>query len=194
MDILTYAALLNKIKNAGASDEKIAQAVNEWLEDHPEAITVNDGSISYIKLDSGLQEAIDDLDDLMTESETIKSATSADIGKALKVKSVVGGKVTEWELGLANDNETVDVTVPGTDPIITGNKNTRYICGTLSTLDFTPPAEGIVDIIFTSGSSKTILTLPNTVKMPDWFEVEANMTYEISIMDGVYGVVTSWAV
>lgn len=194
MDILTYAALLNKIKNAGASDEKIAQAVNEWLEDHPEAITVNDGSISYIKLDSGLQEAIDDLDDLMTESETIKSATSADIGKALKVKSVVSGKVTEWELGLANDNETVDVTIPGTDPIIVGNKNTRYICGTLSTLDFTPPAEGIVDIIFTSGSSKTILTLPNTVKMPDWFEVEANTTYEISIADGVYGVVTSWAV
>jgi len=85
-------------------------------------------------------------------------------------------------------------TVAGTDVSIIGTSNTRYICGTPLTLNFTPPAEGVVDIIFTSGSSKTILTLPNTVKMPDWFEVEANMTYEISIMDGVYGVVTSWAV
>ena len=88
--------------------------------------------------------------------------------------------------------KTVEIT--NTDVIITGVANTRYVCGTLSTLNFIPPAEGIVDIIFTSGSSKTILTLPNTVKMPDWFEVEANMTYEISIADGVYGVVTSWAV
>lgn len=93
-----------------------------------------------------------------------------------------------------NDVRTKQETVSGTDIAIIGVANTRYICGTLSTLDFTPPAEGIVDIIFTSGSSKTILTLPNTVKMPDWFEVEANMTYEISIADGVYGVVTSWAV
>ena len=80
------------------------------------------------------------------------------------------------------------------DAIIVGNTNTRYICGEVSTLEFTPSTKGISSIQFTSGSSKTILTLPNTVKMPDWFEVEANMTYEISIADGVYGVVTSWAV
>lgn len=95
---------------------------------------------------------------------------------------------------LIDSIRTKEETITNTDVSITGVANTRYICGTLSTLDFTPPAEGIVDIIFTSGSSKTILTLPNTVKMPDWFEVEPNMTYEISIADGVYGVVTLWAV
>lgn len=89
---------------------------------------------------------------------------------------------------------TKSVEVTGTDVIITAVSNTRYICGELSTLDFTPSVTGISDVIFTSGSSKTILTLPSTVKMPDWFEVETNMTYEISIADGVYGVVTSWAV
>lgn len=89
---------------------------------------------------------------------------------------------------------TKSVEVTGTDLNITAVSNTRYICGELSTLAFIPSATGISDVIFTSGSSKTILTLPNTVKMPDWFEVEANMTYEISIADGVYGVVTSWAV
>ena len=89
---------------------------------------------------------------------------------------------------------TKSVEVTGTDLIINAVSNTRYICGTLSTLEFTPSVTGISDVIFTSGSSKTILTLPNTVKMPDWFEVEANMIYEISIADGVYGVVTSWAI
>ena len=88
--------------------------------------------------------------------------------------------------------KTVEVT--GTDVIIEAVSNTRYICGELSTLDFTPSSTGISDVLFTSGSSKTILTLPNTVKMPDWFEVESNMIYEISIADGVYGVVTSWAI
>jgi hypothetical protein len=33
--------------------------------------------------------------------------------------------------------------------------------------------------------------------MPDWFDptaLEANTIYEINIIDGVYGVVASWAV
>lgn len=89
---------------------------------------------------------------------------------------------------------TTEITISDTDVIIAANSNTRYICGEVSTLDFTPSTTGICDVKFTSGSQKTILTLPSTVKMPDWFEVEANMTYEISIADGVYGVVTSWAV
>lgn len=84
--------------------------------------------------------------------------------------------------------------ITDTDVVINAEENTRYICGEVSTLDFIPSSTGIASIQFTSGSSKTILTLPNTVKMPDWFEIEANTTYEISIADGVYGVVTSWAV
>jgi len=31
------------------------------------------------------------------------------------------------------------------------------------------------------------------VKMPDWFVMEANRVYEISITDGIYGAVMSWA-
>jgi len=48
--------------------------------------------------------------------------------------------------------------------------------------------------LFTSGSTPTVLTLPNTVKMPEWFEIETNRTYEISILNGVYGAVMSWVV
>lgn len=84
------------------------------------------------------------------------------------------------------------VQVSGTDPTITAKSGIRYICGEILSLNFTPSANGICDVMFTSGSTPTVLTLPNTVKMPEWFTIEANMTYEINIADGIYGVVTSW--
>ena len=99
--------------------------------------------------------------------------------------------------GLANP-AAVNLTLPtvvevtGSTPIITGVANHIYKCGEVSTISITPPAQGIIDVIFTSGTSIAVLTLPSSVKMPDWFEVEANMIYEINILDGVYGSVASW--
>lgn len=85
------------------------------------------------------------------------------------------------------------VTVTGSTPTITAAEWTRYICGTVSTLDFTPSEYGLCAVRFTSGPTATVLTLPETVKMPPWWtEPEANKTYEINIEDGVYGVVTAW--
>jgi hypothetical protein len=87
-------------------------------------------------------------------------------------------------------------TVSGTNPVITGVANTRYICGEVSTISITPPASGIIDVIFTSGSSVAVLTVPNTVKWPSGFDptsLEANTTYELNILDGVYGAVMTWA-
>lgn len=86
------------------------------------------------------------------------------------------------------------VTVSGTTPTITGVENTRYICGEVSTISITPPSQGIIDVIFTSGSTVAVLTLPQTVMMPDNFAIEANKIYEINILDGIYGAVTSWEV
>lgn len=82
--------------------------------------------------------------------------------------------------------------VSGATPTITAKAGVRYVCGEVTSLDFTPAATGISDVIFTSGSTPTVLTLPNTVRMPSWFVVEANTTYEINIADGVYGSVMSW--
>ena len=105
-----------------------------------------------------------------------------------------------------NDNGTIKtcnvpdektITVSETSPTITAEKNTRYICGEVTSLSFTPCASGVCDVQFTSGSTVTVLTLPSTVKFPDWFDaasLEANTIYEINILDGVYGVVTTWAV
>ena len=94
--------------------------------------------------------------------------------------------------GAIDELAVKEVTVTGTDPTITGAENTRYLCGEVLSLSFTPSATGICEVIFTSGSTPTVLTLPNTVKMPGWFTVEANMVYEVNILDGVYGSVMSW--
>lgn len=91
---------------------------------------------------------------------------------------------------------TQTVTVTGTDPVITAADNRRYVCGEVYTLSLTPPASGICDVVFTSGTTATVLTVPNTVKWPSWFDptaLEASVTYEINICDGL-AVVATWAV
>lgn len=84
--------------------------------------------------------------------------------------------------------------VTGTDVTITGQPSYRYNCGEVYSLTVTPPSSGTIDFRFTSGSTPTVLTLPQTVKMPEWWvEVEANTIYEMCITDGIYCGVMSWA-
>ena len=76
---------------------------------------------------------------------------------------------------------------------IVGEPNTRYVCGEVTSIDITPPAVGTIDVTFTSGSTIAILTLPSTVKMPEWWGgVETGYTYELVITDGVYTGVMAW--
>ena len=94
-------------------------------------------------------------------------------------------------------NEVNIVTVSGATPAITGASNTRYVCGEVTAITITPPASGTIDVVFTSGSTVAVMTVPNTVKFPAWFDAEnldTNTVYEINIMDGVYGAVMSWPV
>lgn len=94
------------------------------------------------------------------------------------------------------DGSTGTVDVSGTTPTITAVENTRYVCGEVTSLNFTPPASGISIVRFTSGSTVTVLTLPSTVKFPEWFDqtaLETNTIYEICVTDGEFGAVMSWA-
>lgn len=96
-------------------------------------------------------------------------------------------------LGISSES----LTISGTDPVIVATSNTRYICGEVTSLDFTPSATGICDVIFTSGSTVTVLVLPSTVIMPPWFDytaLETNTVYEINIVDGIYGTVMEWQI
>ena len=86
-------------------------------------------------------------------------------------------------------------TITGQNPVIVAESNHRYMCGEVLSLDFTPCENGICDVIFTSGSTVAVLTLPDTVRLPKWFDatkLETNTTYEINIADGIYGAVMSW--
>jgi len=126
-------------------------------------------------------------------------ANTADMNTALAGKASTD-VATQAANGLmsATDKAKLDnvgsvITVSGTTPTIAALSGIRYVCGEVSTLDVTPCVSGICDIVFTSGSTATVLTLPNTVKFPDGaFTPEANTTYEINILDGVYGAVMAW--
>ena len=97
-------------------------------------------------------------------------------------------------LGVKDNYDSFIVDVDGTDPTITGQPSYRYNCGEVLSLTVTPPESGTIDFRFTSGSTPTVLTLPSTVKMPEWWvEVEANTVYEMCITDGVYCGVMTWA-
>lgn len=91
------------------------------------------------------------------------------------------------------------VTVTGTTPTITALPGIRYVCGEVATLDITLPASGIVDVVFESGSTATVLTITPptgvTLKWANSFDpssLDANTTYEVNIADGL-GVAATWS-
>ena len=93
---------------------------------------------------------------------------------------------------------TGSVTVTGSTPSITALSGIQYVCGECATLDITLPASGIVDVVFESGSTPTVLTITPptgvTLKRANGFDptaLEANTTYEINIADGL-GVAAAW--
>lgn len=90
-------------------------------------------------------------------------------------------------------------TVSGSTPSITAKAGVQYVCGEVSTLDIILPASGIVDVVFTSGSTPTVLTVTPptgvTVKWANGFDqtaLEANTTYEIRILNGQFATATAW--
>lgn len=92
-------------------------------------------------------------------------------------------------IGAASEvREAVSGTSVNLDPEI----GYRYVCGELTALTVTSsPSTGGWSVRFFSGSTATVLTMPNTVFMPDGFDVEANTVYEINVLDN-YALVASW--
>ena len=96
MDLLAFIMAL---KAQGMTAAQITAAVNEYLQDHPDA------------LDQAAVEAILDgrLDVIDNELSSVKSAlkvlepaaSTSDVGKTLIAKTVSGGKVTAYEFGTA---------------------------------------------------------------------------------------------
>ena len=146
---------------------------------------VKSGIFSYKAITAAIQHASAFYGLAKAAGDTTQSSSSNAVG-------------TYTETAQSKIHEMLDApaTVSGTTPTITGKSGIRYICGEVSTLSITPPASGDVEVIFSSGSTATVLTVPNTVKFPAWFDptdLEADCTYDIIITNGTLGVVTSWA-
>lgn len=83
-----------------------------------------------------------------------------------------------------------------TDTIVTLKPNEVYYFPVMSSLsvslDTTTSMFDEYHFFFTSGLTKTTLTIPSTVKLPDGFEIETCKRYEISIADDCL-LTSSWA-
>lgn len=99
--------------------------------------------------------------------------------------------------GKADKVLRVAMTASDTTPAL--NPNTFYVFPEMASLTptlNTPSDATIVNeyhFIFDSGATATVLTLPATVLQPDGFTVEANMRYEVSILEGAM-TAQGWAV
>ena len=120
--------------------------------------------------------------------DTIAETSTAEQIAAIEAK---GEEILE---NIPNFQPAVIVeTISSTTPSITGEDNHRYICGTVSSISITTPLAGIIDVVFTSGTTPAVLTALGVV-WPGWFDpnsLNASTVYDITIKDG-YGVVNTW--
>ena len=56
--------------------EAIANAISDWLENHPEAIVVNDGTITRAKLDDSVGQAVDEVSKLKADFSQLAERVS----------------------------------------------------------------------------------------------------------------------
>ena len=122
-------------------------------------------------------------------------------GEDLKNDTVTVGTYPEKSLSAISQMLNAPVTVSGSTPSITAKSGVQYKCGEVSTLTITVPSSGCIDVVFTSGSTATVLTVTPTksgvsaIKWANGFDptsLDANTTYEVNILDGEFGVVGKW--
>ena len=208
-----YDQMISYIDERSIAPDQIDEAVAEYLDEHPVESPVNsvNGKTGTVVLEANDVGAISDSDlSDAVDTALARAKASGEFDGAQGIQGEKGDKGDKGDPGLqgiqgekgdkgdkGDSGVLVAVTISGTSPTIIAEDNKRYICGEVTSLSFTPCASGICDVQFTSGSTATLLTLPGTVKFPDWFDstsLETNTIYEINILDGVYGVVMSWAV
>lgn len=113
----------------------------------------------------------------------LPATTSASAGDILKLdanKNVVWGDGNKPRVLIASDSPAIPTLSPNTLYVFTGDAAALSITLTAPTNN---NVENEYHFIFNSGSTPTTLTLPNTIRQPDGFTVEANHVYEVSILE-----------
>lgn len=181
----------------------------EWLEGHPFTVV-------YLKATKSIETADpyqnpQNIEPGGTEAYIDLRSVPVPVGHSTKyltdLKGIVETMITSASSNgnyyvNENDGELTlvsaggSVTVSGATPSITAASDTCYYCGEVTSISFTPSSTGICEVLFTSGSTPALLTLPSTVKLPEWFDPDnllTNTIYDISIQNGVFGAVMTWA-
>ena len=176
--------------------EQSAQDANQSALTAEEKATLANGYMN--NAEQSKQDAEDIVDNFRTEANSTKAEINSKIADANSYANnakfysdLAEETVSKW-INEENDRVVI-MSVEGMNPKINATANTVYLCGELLSLEFNPCADGVCDIVFSSGTTPTLLTLPDSVRMPNGFAVLENRTYEINIMNGIYGVATSWA-
>ena len=176
--------------------EQSAQDANQSALTAEEKATLANGYMN--NAEQSKQDAEDIVEDFRTEANNTKAEINSKIADANSYANnakfysdLAEETVSKW-INEENDRVVI-MPVEGMNPKINATANTVYLCGELLSLEFNPCADGVCDIVFSSGTTPTLLTLPDSVRMPNGFTVLENRTYEINIMNGIYGVATSWA-
>lgn len=191
MDFLAY---IMSLKAMGMTAAQITEAVNEYLQDHPDAL--DQAAVEAI-VGEALAVMDDELGQVKSAIQDLEAGSLSAVGATNNQVPLADG-LGSWAWG-AQTGGMQTIQVSGTTPVITAVANTQYICGEVATLDITLPASGCIDVVFESGSTPTVLTVTPptgvTVKWANGFDpdnLDTNTTYEINIMDGL-GVAGSWA-
>lgn len=187
----------------GVSDVKVGNVsvVSDGVADVPTATTDSTGTvqlsqISAIKAGSNNSTVVPLA--YMTNAIFYRLAKAAGDSTQSASSNAVG-TYTETAKSKISDMLNAPETVSGSTPSIVAKSGVQYICGEVSTIDITVPETGIIDVIFESGSTPTVLTITPptgvTVVWPDWFDptaLEANKVYEVNIANGRLATVMVW--
>ena len=97
----------------GIDPATIEQAVADWLDDHPEATTtVQDGAISYSKLDATLKGKVDDVDELKNALQATDAKVETLNALELEQKTVSGSEAVFEDGTGANADEVIAEIAP----------------------------------------------------------------------------------
>ena len=133
------------------------------------------------------------IDALQTELEGIVIPTKLPTPNSLKI--TYGGREYNYDgssaIEITIDAGKVDrIEKLSTDTAVEIEANKLYIFPEMTdlTISFADPTDTTsvaeYHFLFQSGATATTLTLPDTVKLPSGFSIDANKVYEISILEG----------
>lgn len=206
MDIIDIV-LGAKLGGGGSSGQRITISNVEMTEDYKLKITFSDGyvytSAKAVRGEKG------DTGRGITSFELTSTDTDKDVytvtytDGTTTTLTVQNSKYWHDQAEIVYNNtrtlllNTITVTedTTSTDVTLEVENGVRYIYGALNTLTVSAyPRTGIADIIFDSGATATVVTLPSGLTLPVWFDptdIEVNTRYELNFADGNL-VVATW--